>query len=224
MPGKVLIVLLFFIVTLFLIPNTLADATFKNELDIRDSSLDFCIDELYTGNDAEAFRINLDIDENRIVNSSEVDIFSEKFETNASKQYLGYIVIDNGESDISMHSFDLMISDAEGPVDTSPINVRASVGYDLSASLSSGRHSIWILGHPAIEKMVIALPKGVQLSDVDGIDELNSFVNDGRLILEGRSGIRSFIVDSEQTFEYAVRIETYKSPFIADLSRFPSLF
>ncbi len=40
------------------------------------------------------------------------------------------------------------------------------------------------------------------------------------MLLEGRSGIRSYMAKGRQTFEYAVLIDTYRSSFIADLSLF----
>jgi hypothetical protein len=71
--------------------------------------------------------------------------------------------------------------------------------------------------------MSISLPAGMPLMNIDGIDELQTSCDSGRQVLEGRSGIRSFVVDGRQTFEYAVMVETGKSGFIADLSRFSFL-
>jgi hypothetical protein len=118
----------------------------------------------------------------------------------------------------------MQVSGAEGNVNTSQIKVTTNIIYGAPESLKSGTHSIWVIGHPAIEKMSIYLPSEMLVTDIDGIDELQTSCDSGRQLIEGRSGIRSFIVDGRQTFEYAVMIETGKSKFIADLSRFPSLF
>jgi hypothetical protein len=72
--------------------------------------------------------------------------------------------------------------------------------------------------------MSISLPSEMVVTGIDGIDELQTSCDSGWQLIEGRSGIRSFVVDGRQAFEYAVMIETGKSRFIADFSRFPSLF
>jgi hypothetical protein len=117
----------------------------------------------------------------------------------------------------------MQVSGAEGNVNTSEIKVTSNIVYSVPESLETGQHSIWVLGHPAIEKMSISLPAGMPLMNIDGIDELQTSCDSGRQVLEGRSGIRSFVVDGRQTFEYAVMVETGKSGFIADLSRFSFL-
>ena len=215
--------LIFLVLTLSFIPLTSADATFTNELQIHDTSVDFTIHEVYTGIDAEAFKLSLDTDNSSTVSQDEVDSFVENFERNNTRQYLGYILIDDGDVVLSLDSFSMRVSGAEGNVNTSEIKVTSNIVYSVPESLESGKHNIWILGHPAIEKMSISLPAGMPLMNIDGIDELQTSCESGRQVFEGRSGIRSFVVDGRQTFEYAVMIETGKSGFIADLSRFPFL-
>jgi hypothetical protein len=179
---------------------------------------------MYTGVDAEAFRLGLDFDNNSIVSQKEVESFVDEFKRNSTGQYLGYVLIDDGNTVLSLDSFDMQVSGAEGNVNTSQIKVTTKIIYGAPESLKSDTHSIWVLGHPAIEKMSIYLPSEMVVTDIAGIDELQTSCDSGRQLIEGRSGIRSFIVDGRQTFEYAVMIETGKSRFIADLSRFPSLF
>jgi hypothetical protein len=222
MSQKILLISL--ILVLSSISLSSADATFTNELQIHDTSIDFTINEMYTGVDAEAFRLGLDSDNNSIVSQKEVESFVDEFKRNSTGQYLGYVLIDDGNTVLSLDSFDMQVSGAEGNVNTSQIKVTTNIIYGAPESLKSGTHSIWVIGHPAIEKMSIYLPSEMLVTDIDGIDELQTSCDSGRQLIEGRSGIRSFIVDGRQTFEYAVMIETGKSKFIADLSRFPSLF
>jgi hypothetical protein len=222
MSQKILLISL--ILVLSSISLSSADATFTNELQIHDTSIDFTINEMYTGVDAEAFRLGLDFDNNSIVSQKEVESFVDEFKRNSTGQYLGYVLIDDGNTVLSLDSFDMQVSGAEGNVNTSQIKVTTKIIYGAPESLKSDTHSIWVLGHPAIEKMSIYLPSEMLVTDIDGIDELQTSCDSGRQLIEGRSGIRSFIIDGRQTFEYAVMIETGKSKFIADLSRFPSLF
>jgi hypothetical protein len=222
MSQKILLISL--ILVLSSISLSSADATFTNELQIHDTSIDFTINEMYTGVDAEAFRLGLDFDNNSIVSQKEVESFVDEFKRNSTGQYLGYVLIDDGNTVLSLDSFDMQVSGAEGNVNTSQIKVTTKIIYGAPESLKSDTHSIWVLGHPAIEKMSIYLPSEMVVTDIAGIDELQTSCDSGRQLIEGRSGIRSFIVDGRQTFEYAVMIETGKSRFIADLSRFPSLF
>lgn len=218
------ILLIFIILSLFFIPVSSADAIFTNEIQVYDSSLNLTINERYIGNDSEAFRLSLDIDNNSMVTQDEVETFVHEFKKNGTIQYLGYILIDDGNMALSLDSFDLEVSGAEGNVNTSEIGVRANIVYGVPGSLESGKHSIWILGHPAIEKMSISLPSNMVVRDVNGIDDMETSCDSERQLIMGRSGIRSFVVDGRQIFEYAVMIEVGKSDFVADLSIFPSLF
>ena len=224
MSQKILLISWILILILSFVPLTSAETVFTNELQVHDRSIDFTIDELYTGIDAEAFRLSLDADNNSIVSQEEVESFVEGFKKGSTEQYLGYVLIDDGNTLLSLDSFEIDISGAEGNVNTSEIMVTSNIVFGVPTSLESGKHSIWILGHPAIEKMSIFLPSEMVVTGVDGIDELQTSCDSGRQLLEGRSGIRSFVADGRQVFEYAVMIETGRSRFIADLSRFPSLF
>ncbi|MDI3485072.1 MAG: hypothetical protein PWQ75_2474 [Methanolobus sp.] len=212
------------IIILSFIPLSSADAIFTNGLQFYDTSIDFTINEVYTGTDAEAFRLSLDADNNSIVSEDEVENFVDDFKRNCTGQYLNYVLIDGGNAVLSLDSFNLNVSGAGGNISTSEIKVTVNVVYGVPESLESGKHSLWVLGHPAIKKMSISLPSEMIITDIDGIDELHTSCDSGRQLIEGRSGIRSFIVDDRQAFEYAVMIETGKSRFIGDFSRFPSLF
>ncbi|TQD24490.1 hypothetical protein [Methanolobus vulcani] len=212
------------LIILSFVPLSSAGAIFTNELQVHDTSIDFMINELYTGTDAEAFRLSLDADNNSIVSEEEVESFVDEFKRKGTGQYLGYVLIDDGNTALSLDSFDMDVSGAEGNVSTSEIKVTVNVVYGVPESLECGKHSLWVLGHPAIEKMSVSLPSEMIVTDIDGIDELQTSCDSGWQLIEGRSGIRSFVVDGRQAFEYAIMIETGKSRFIADFSRFPSLF
>ncbi|MDY0386248.1 MAG: hypothetical protein RBT65_03790 [Methanolobus sp.] len=218
--SEKIILTLCIVVSLFFISNAAAEASFTNDLNIQDASIDFVINEFYTGVDADAFRNSLDIDENGEVSTLEVDMFVNEFATNNNAQYLGYIIIDDGDIPLSISSFNLEVMGAEGSENSSEIHVQTNIRYNFSSSLATGKHSVWVLGHPSIERMSISIPQGTQILNVDGLDYLEQSRNNGRVLLEGRSGIRSFMAKERQTFEYAVLIDTYKSAFIADLSLF----
>ncbi len=223
MSEKILLTL-FIVISLSFISNVAAEASFTNDLNIQDTSIDFVINEFYTGVDADAFRTSLDVDENGEVSTLEVDMFVTEFTASNSGQYLGYIIIDDGDVPLSISSFNLELMGAAGSMGSSEIRVQTNIRYNLSTSLATGKHSVWMLGHPSIERMSISIPKGIQFLNVDGLDYLMQSRNDGRVLLEGSSGIRSYMTEGRQTFEYAVLIDIYKSSFVADLSLFSSLF
>lgn len=218
--SEKIILTLFIIISLSFIPNAAAQASFTNDLTIQDTSIDFIINEFYTGVDADVFRTDLDIDKNGEVSTLEVDMFVNEFATNNNGQYLEYIIIDDGDIPLSISSFNLEVMGAEGSMDSSEIRVQTNIRYNLSSSLARGKHSVWVLGHPSIERMSISIPQGTQILNVGGLDYLEQSRNNGRVLLEGRSGIRSYMAKGRQTFEYAVLIDTYRSSFIADLSLF----
>ncbi|SFM34048.1 hypothetical protein [Methanolobus profundi] len=200
------------------------DAIFSNDIVISEDTVTFVIDETYSGVDSEEFRATLDLNADRSVNSSEVNNFASIFEDSGKYRYLGYIFIDDNEVVMSIDSFDIEFIGVEGNVNTSELSVSSSIVYDLDAPLSKGDHNVWILGHPSITSMQIRLPEGALLSSYDGIESSSVYSEDNRVVIEGASGIRSFISDGRPTYEYAVSIDFKTSSFVADMSIFNNFF
>ncbi|MDG6243194.1 MAG: hypothetical protein QCH31_02205 [Methanolobus sp.] len=207
-----------------LIITASAQSSFSNEIHIDNDGLDFIIYEKYSGTDAEGFRHALDIDGDGFVNSTEVDIFIDSLKRNRVSQYNDYIVIDSDETELSIESFDVVFGSAEGAISDDDMYVNISISYDMAPSFLSGTHNIWVLGHPAIDNMRITLPYKTLLLSYGGIEDSLVIVDSSRTVIEGSSGIRSFMNDGNQTFEYAVSLDIRVLPFMADLSRFNYFF
>ncbi|WP_340817991.1 hypothetical protein [Methanolobus sp. WCC4] len=200
------------------------EATFSNDVVISDDSVNFIILENYSGVDAEVLRSGLDVNGDGSVNSSEVDDFVDLFLDGRKYQYLGYILLDNDEMALSLGSFNMEFNDAEGNVNTSDMSVKVSVDYRMNNSLTKGDHNLWVLGHPSISDMKVTLPEGALLLSYDGIESPVIGSEGRKVVIEGSSGIRSFMVDDRLTYEYAVSIDFRISQFIADLSVFDNFF
>jgi hypothetical protein len=61
--------------------------------------------------------------------------------------------------------------------------------------------------------MKFVLPKGMEVIFYDGLDEASRSSQDGRAVLEGISGIRSFVIEDKPAFEYAAHVTFQKDPF-----------
>ncbi len=200
------------------------ESSFTNDIRISGQTIDFAIHEYYSGNDSREFKESLDINEDGFVNSSETEFFFSSFQGKKLDQYRGYVIADDGNTDLSMDSFDIELNGEVGEVDTSDMSVTVSINYRTNSSFSRGNHNIWILGHPSINHMSITLPEDAQLHSYDGLDNSSVSVENDRIILEGVSGIRSFNVDDRLTYEYAVSMDIRNGFFLADMSVFSFLY
>ncbi|WP_406661264.1 hypothetical protein V7O66_01710 [Methanolobus sp. ZRKC3] len=212
MSTKIILLIMFFLVS-WMTPTALADVSFTSSVDILEHSVNLTISEKYTVLDAESLRMDLDIDGSGLVDGNELEIFESNFIANRSDQFLGYLEIDGNASSTWLESVDISFQNAQGDVDEDELFVRTVVIYEFDQSLSSGEHDVLILGHPLIDHMQIILPEGMSPISFDGLDNSSLISENGRMVLEGASGVRSFMVGEKPTFEYAVFIEMYREPF-----------
>lgn len=210
---KRFIAILVLLFSMYMVSPAFAEVSFKNDIDILDNSVNLTIHEDYTGADARSLREELDLDGSGYVGADEVEEFRIGFLANRSLQFLGYLEIDGNETSIDIVSVDLQLEGAEGVVDNSSLYVTTSIGYGADTMLSSGNHTIWVIGHPLIENVRIYLPRGVDVMSYDGIGNASQATKNGRVVLEGSSDVRSFMIDDRPTFEYAMFIEFSKQPF-----------
>lgn len=200
------------------------EATFSNDIVISDESVQFIIHEKYSGADAEELKSGLDINGDGSVNSSEVDSFIDSYDSGRKDQYSGYILLDNDDMTLSIDSFNIDFSGVEGNVNTSESSVTISIDYKMDSSLSRGNHNVWILGHPSIRSMKVMLPENALLLSYDGIENPIIHSDKKNVVIEGASGIRSFVVEGRPTYEYALSIDFSRSKSIADMSVFDNSF
>ncbi|MDW7733312.1 MAG: hypothetical protein SCH66_12910 [Methanolobus sp.] len=212
MEKRVIVILVLFF-SMCVVSPAFAEVSFKNDIDILDKSVNLTIHEDYTGTDARSFREELDLDGSGSVEADEVEEFRTGFLANRSLQFLGYVEIDGNETSVDLVSVDLQMEGAEGVVDNSTLYVRTSIDYGVGTLLSSDNHTIWVIGHPLIESVRLSLPEGVDVMSYDGIENASQATVGGRVVLEGSSGVRSFMVEDRPTFEYAMFIEFSKEPF-----------
>jgi hypothetical protein len=158
------------------------------------------------------------------VNISEVEAFKESHLISKKIELRSYISIDEGDVPLETMSVVMEFENAQGDINiTSPINVTTFVEYKLLSSITSGEHELWILGHPLIQNMKITLPDGMAVVSSDGLENMTSSSIDGRVVLEGESGIRTFMVENRTIFEYATTVDMYKKPFYAESYFLPLL-
>ncbi|WP_292464032.1 hypothetical protein [Methanolobus sp.] len=196
-----------------LVSNASAGASFTNHIEMLESSITFTVNETYTDADALAFREDLDTDDNGTLDTLEIEDFRERYLSNGGAQFLEYIMIDDGALPLTIDSIDIQFVNAQGPVDNSTLSVTTTVQYSMSSVLSAGVHGVWVLGHPLIDNMEFVLPKGMEVVSYDGLDNTSQSVHGGRVVLEGVSGIRSFVIEDKPAFEYAAYVTFQKEPF-----------
>ncbi|WP_129582592.1 hypothetical protein [Methanolobus psychrotolerans] len=210
--SKRTILILFILLFCCFAAKASADVSFTNDIEMHERSITFTIHETYTLEDALDFRGDLDTDDSGDVNTSEVEVFRESYLLNRKAQLLEYIIIDNNSLPLEIDSIELQFEGAEGLVDTSQLNVTIIVLYDMSSTISNGAHNVWVLGHPLIDNMRFILPSGMELVSYDGLDDVSQSVQDGRVVITGVSGIRSFMMEDRPAFEYAAYVTMQKKP------------
>ena len=224
MRSKIILLLLL----LFSISNCTAivsaGAVYSNDIIVSDDNILFMIEETYTDVDVQEFRQILDSDRSGDVNISEVEAFKESHLISKKIELGSYILIDEGDVPLGTISVEMEFENAQGDINiTSPINVTTFVEYKLHSPIPSGEHELWILGHPLIQNMKITLPDGMAVVSSDGLENMTTSTYDGRVVLEGESGIRTFMVENRTIFEYATTVDMYKKPFYAESYFLPLL-
>lgn len=221
-------IIILFLLLIFSISNCTAivsaGAVYSNDIIVSDDNILFTIEETYTDVDVQEFRQMLDLDRSGDVNISEVEAFKESHLISKKIELRSYISIDEGDVPLEMMSVVMEFENAQGDINiTSPINVTTFVEYKFLSPIPSGEHELWILGHPLIQNMKITLPEGVIVASSDGLDNMTTSTYDGKIVLEGESGIRTFMVENRTIFEYATTVDMYKKPFYAESYFLPLL-
>ena len=188
----------------------MAEAVYENDVQLEKDGLTLAIFETYNLSDAREFRLSLDADNDSQVTELEIASFKESYLESRSSQFMEYIKVDDGNVTLYMDSISLNLYNATGNVTQDPLYVNTTIKYGITPELGTGDHSVWIIGHPRIERMRISLPEGTILVSNDGLDNV-TIMEDDPVELEGRSGIRSFMVGNRSTFEYAATVE-FRTP------------
>ncbi len=206
--GGVLILkrLIFSIALLFLVSQAMAEAVYENDILLEKNSLSLIIFESYNLTDSSEFRLSLDVDNDLHVTESEISSFRESYLASRTPQFMEYVKVDDGNVTLYMNSISMDLYNATGNITQDPLYVNTIIHYGLTPVLSPGDHSLWVMGHPLIERMRIQLPKAAVLVSGDGLDNMTTLKPDP-VILEGKSGIRNFMTDNRSTFEYATTVE-----------------
>lgn len=200
------------IVLYLLVSQAMAAAVYENDVKLETDNLRLTILETYNLTDASEFRTSLDTDNNSRVTELEVSSFKKSYLASRSPQFMDYVKLDDGNVTLYMNSISLNIYNATGNVTQAPLYVNTTINYGLTRDVGTGDHSLWVMGHPQIKMMRISLPKSTVLVSDDGLDNL-TMVNNDPVVMEGKSGIRSFMVGNRSTFEYAAYIK-FKEPHL----------
>jgi len=206
-------IFLFLIICCCFATNASAGALFTNTIELLEDSIIFTVHEVYTDEDALTFKEDLDKDGSGSVDFSEIEAFRQRYLSNGGAQFLEYVLMNNGSLQLTIDSIDLQFKDAEGPVNNSSMTVTTMIQYSSEPIVSGEEYSLWVLGHPLIDNMRFVLPADMKLISYDGLDNSSKSVENGHVVLEGVSGIRSFMIDDRPAFEYAVLLKIQKKSF-----------
>lgn len=203
----------FFLIALFLlVSQAMAAAVYENDVQLEKDSLRLIILETYNLTDASEFRASLDTNNDSNVTEFEVSSFKESYLASRSPQFLDYVKVDQGNITLYLDSISLELYNATGDVTQTPLYVNTTINYGLTPALGSSNHSLWVMGHPQIKRMRIQLPKDTIFISNDGLENVTT-LNTDPFILEGKSGIRNFMVGNKSTFEYAASVEFRQRKF-----------
>ncbi|WP_370572087.1 hypothetical protein [Methanomethylovorans sp.] len=194
-------------VLFLLVSQAMAEAVYENDVQLEKDSLRLTIFETYNLTDASEFRASLDADNDSRVTELEISSFKESYLASRTPQFMEYVKVDEGNVTLYLDSISLDLYNATGNITQAPLYVNTTINYGLTPELGeNGNHSLWVMGHPLIERMRIQLPTGTVLISNAGLDNVTTLKTDP-VILEGKSGIRSFMAGNKSTFEYAANLE-----------------
>ncbi|MFA0822886.1 MAG: hypothetical protein ACC612_08335 [Methanomethylovorans sp.] len=198
-----------------LVSQVMAAAVYENDVQMEKDSLRLTILETYNLTDATEFRQSLDADNNSIVTEFEISSFKKSYLASRSPQFLDYVKVDEGNITLYIDSVSMDLYSATGNVTQAPLYVNTTINYGLTPNLGAGEHSLWVIGHPLIQRMRISLPEDTILISNDGLENVTTMksLRDDSLELEGQSGIRNFMVGNRSTFEYAASVEFRERKF-----------
>lgn len=205
----------FFIALFLLVSQAMAAAVYENDVQLEKASLRLTIYETYNSTDASEFRSSLDSDNDSKVTEIEVASFKESYLASRSPQFMEYVKVDDGNITLYLDSISMDLYNATGAVTQAPLYINTTITYGLTSELGAGDHSLWVIGHPLIERMRISLPKDTILVSNDGLENVTTMkaLRDDSVELEGKSGIRSFMAGNKSTFEYAANVEFRERKF-----------
>ncbi|AGB49115.1 hypothetical protein Metho_0872 [Methanomethylovorans hollandica DSM 15978] len=203
---------IFLIALLLLVSHAMAEAVYENDVLLEKNSVSLTIFETYNLTDASEFRASLDSDNDSQVTEPEVSSFKGSYLASRSPQFMEYVKVDDGNVTLYMDSVTMNLYNATGKVTQDPLYVSTTINYGLTPQLGADDHFIWVMGHPLIERMRIQLPKGAVLVSSNGLENMTTLETDP-VLLEGKSGIRSFMADNRSTFEYATTVE-FRDPYL----------
>jgi len=201
-----------FIALFLLVSQAMAAAVYENDVQLEKDRLKLVILETYNLTDASEFRASLDTNNDSKVTELELSSFKKSYLASRSPQFLDYAEVDQGNITLYLDSISLELYNATGDVTQAPLYVNTTINYGLTPALESNNHSLWVMGHPLIERMRIQLPQDTILVSNDGLENVTT-LNTDPLILEGKSGIRNFMVGNKSTFEYAANVEFRERKF-----------
>lgn len=190
-----------------------ANTTFTNVIELSDSSIELRIHEIYTDDDARGLREELDVDKDKFITTAELDKFREQYLSDSKAMFLEYVLVNNGSTRLDIESVELGFEAETWTTDDASMNVTCVVRYALEQGMSDEKNTIWVMGHPLIESMRFMIPGDMEVVSYDGLNEAVLKEQDGKVVLEGASGIRSFMNGDKQRMEYAAFVVLQKEPF-----------
>lgn len=192
------------IILIALIPGTaLADVTYTDRIEIHANSIAVQITETYTGGDAAIIQRD-------IAEADDRSAYIREAENNILAWSSSYIIVDDDPSQTETEHANVTVTNASGS-----FLINSTIKYAVAAPLDSGRHSIWIQGHPGVASRTIIIPDDINMESIVGIKDSEIVEEDGYTVITGVSTTRKFMSDSGITFEYATVVEVCKRPIYA---------
>ncbi|MCS3924564.1 hypothetical protein [Methanosalsum natronophilum] len=190
-------------------------ATYSNYIDIQEYHIKFKIIEEYSGTYAIELKNLIDMNNDGIINSSEINQFIETYINIKEDEFKEYIIINDGETELNLTSIEMNLGEIEGNINETDDNVLVTtdIQFEFVDSISTGENHIWIQGHPSIEEKQIILPEGFELISYHGLDDSETSTENERVLLTGGSGISSTVIDGKTTFEFATQVNVNKKAF-----------
>jgi hypothetical protein len=187
------------------IPGTAAaDVTYTDRIEIHANSIAVQITETYTGGDAAIIKRD-------IAEADDRSAYIREAENNILAWSSSYIIVDDDPLQTETVYANVTVTNVSGS-----FLINSTIKYAVAAPLDSGRHSIWIQGHPGVASRTIVIPDDINMESIVGIKDSRTVEEDGYTVITGVSTTRKFMSDSGITFEYATVVEVCKRPIYAN--------
>ena len=184
--------------------TALADVTYTDRIEIHANSIAVQITETYTGSDAA-------IVERNIAEADDRSAYIREAENTILAWSSSYIIVDDDPLQTETEHANVTVTNVSGS-----FLINSTIKYAVAAPLDSGRHSIWIQGHPGVASRTITIPDDINMESIVGIKDSRTVEEDGYTVITGASTTRKFMSDSGITFEYATVVEVCKRPIYAN--------